>query len=386
MDNDKHALPADVRFYEDIFANGTRAGMKMFEQDFMCSINTATNLTRSDIYTGVKWFAAMDGAARGANSTGYGGKGISLQFCMMNPAHVLASSLVYAATNGRATRDNHPGKSRVSPGDGKILGISSLLHYALGIWPSRDNVWTNASVASHGGPEPMVKTQSLMAVLSGGPYGPSDGARSGNKSLLMRSCRDDGLLLRADKPITILDAALLALPFGKDVTPTKATGYDPIHVWSTFSRIPSHSEPSSSLRYYYILGLDLARPFSVHTTDLDSDLVSIEEKSPGKYVAWEYWTGVDPHNNNTVVVDNAHPFPIPAPPLSNNSAVITSSYHVLSPSLTNGWTYLGEPGKFIAASRRRVAFIDALKNGIQVRFRVVVVLSIILSMIMMESK
>ena len=35
-------------------------------------------------------------------------------------------------------------------------GISGMLHYAVGIWPSRDNVWTNRSVADHGGPEPMV--------------------------------------------------------------------------------------------------------------------------------------------------------------------------------------------------------------------------------------
>ena len=334
----------------------------------------------------------MDVAARGANSThgGYGGKGVSLQFCMMNPAHVLASTLVYAATNGRATRDNHPGKTRVSPGDGKILGVSSLLHHALGIWPSRDNVWTNSSVASHGGPEPMVTTQSLMAVLSGGPYGPSDGAGSANRSLLMRACRDDGLLLRGDKPVTIMDVALLALPFDRDVTPTKATGYDPIHVWSTFSSIPSHSEPGGSVRYHYILGLDLSRPFVVHPADLDSDFVvhpadldsdsdsdsvsistiSMEKTLPTTYVAWEYWEGLDPHNNNnnTVIVDNNHPFLVPSPPLSSNPAIITSTYHVLSPCLANGWAYLGEHGKFIAASRRRVAFIDGLKNGLRVRY------------------
>lgn len=46
----------------------------------------------------------MDAAASGNN--------VTLQLCMMNPAHALASTLMHRATNGRATRDNHPGMSR----------------------------------------------------------------------------------------------------------------------------------------------------------------------------------------------------------------------------------------------------------------------------------
>ena len=87
----------------------------------------------------------MDAAAATAN--------ITLQLCMMNPVHTLASTLLRRATNGRATRDNHPGQNRrTSTGTGLVLGISGMLHYAVGIWPSRDNVWSNRSVAGHGGP------------------------------------------------------------------------------------------------------------------------------------------------------------------------------------------------------------------------------------------
>jgi hypothetical protein len=50
-----------------------------------------------------------------------------------------------------------------------------MLHYALGIWPSRDNVWTNSSVRSKRRRnqwlgEPMPETQALLAVLAGGPF------------------------------------------------------------------------------------------------------------------------------------------------------------------------------------------------------------------------
>ena len=61
--------------------------------------------------------------------------------------------------------------------------------------------------------EPMVEAQTLLAVMSGGPYGPSDGAGSFNRSLIMRSCRDDGVLLRPDKPATLMDTAFAVIPF-----------------------------------------------------------------------------------------------------------------------------------------------------------------------------
>jgi hypothetical protein len=248
VDEQKHAIPTDRTFYDAIFANGSKVQMQMFEQDFLCDINGETNLTRQDVGTGMQWLNGMNEAATAAN--------VSLQLCMMNPVHTLASTLLSQVTNGRATRDNHAGRSRASTGDGLVLGISGMLHYAVGIWPSRDNVWTNASQRRGSVHEPMVETQSLLAFLSGGPYGPSDGAGGGNRSLIMRSCREDGLLLRADKPLTMMDSAFLALPF--DSLPEchgPAGLYDltcaAVNVWST------HSSIGGALRYGYVLGLDL---------------------------------------------------------------------------------------------------------------------------------
>ena len=224
-----HALPTHRRFYDELFKNGTGAGMVMFEQDFLCAINTDTTLTNTDVDTGNAWLAAIDAAANDAN--------ITLQFCMMNGAHALATTQAGRVTNGRATRDNHPHQVQ-SPsldpgnaGNGLVLGISGMLHYALGIWPSRDNVWTNSSVTEHGGPEPMPAQQTLLAVLAGGPYGPSDGAGSANRSLVLSSCRDDGVLLRADKPITMLDSALRLTGFAASEIPRA------VNAWATHSQI-----------------------------------------------------------------------------------------------------------------------------------------------------
>ena len=186
VDETLHALPVDRAFYRDIFANASAAGIKMFEQDFFCSIHYRTNLTNRDVATGQAWVDAMNGAAAEAN--------VSLQWCMMNPVHVLAATTASEVTNGRTTRDNHPGKSRKSAGEGStsfqtmfgaflsispfvaartrrgiysawrpclleadwclrsdvmttnsrgsglVLGISGMLHHAVGMWVSRDNV------------------------------------------------------------------------------------------------------------------------------------------------------------------------------------------------------------------------------------------------------
>ncbi|KAL3922804.1 MAG: hypothetical protein SGILL_002007 [Bacillariaceae sp.] len=62
----KTSIPLDPQFYFDLFQNGTAIGMKMFEQDFLCSIGHQTSLTDSDVMSGKAWLTYMDAAARDA--------------------------------------------------------------------------------------------------------------------------------------------------------------------------------------------------------------------------------------------------------------------------------------------------------------------------------
>jgi hypothetical protein len=193
------AIPLDVQFYRDAFANGSRAQMKMFEQDFLCTYAAATNLTKGDVTTGMTWLHAIDTAAVEAN--------VTVQLCMMCPVHALASTELLAVTNGRGTSDNdHSSQADLYP-----LGHSGLIMGAVGMWPSRDNVFTaayepNCPKGSCTSPDYML--ESVAALLAGGPYGPSDGIDDLNRRHIMRSCRSDGVLLRADQPLATLDAAL----------------------------------------------------------------------------------------------------------------------------------------------------------------------------------
>jgi hypothetical protein len=88
---------------------------------------------------------------------------VSLQFCMMDPVHALMSTLVPAVTNGRASKDNVGDPER-----GLVIGLSSMLLHAVGIWPSRDNIRTNSTEqnAKEGN-----RLNTVLALLAGGPYG-----------------------------------------------------------------------------------------------------------------------------------------------------------------------------------------------------------------------
>lgn len=207
--------------------------------------------------------------------------------------------------------------------------------------------------------EPMPETQTLLALLSGGPYGVADKVGSINRSLVMRTCRDDGLLLRASKPITMLDAAWRASFAAAPATGLGATVPPPSprpvvrNVWSTFSQV-------GRWRWSLVLGLDLPEAFPLSLADLD--LV-------GEHVAAEYWHGL-PRAQLTLLSPHGAPLVVPAcPSPPRRSRILGSSYTVLAPVLPNGWALLGEPGKLVTVSARRVAALSVAAGGLEARLR-----------------
>ena len=96
------------------------------------NIYNIISLTDRDVDTGKNWFYNMDLAAQAY--------GIKLQFCMADVYHLLQSTSIYSVTNARATGDNTRNWPSIHS-----MGQTSLLFYALGVYASRDNVWTSAA-------------------------------------------------------------------------------------------------------------------------------------------------------------------------------------------------------------------------------------------------
>jgi hypothetical protein len=53
--------------------------------------------------------------------------------------------------------------------------------------------------------EPVPEREIVLSVLSTGPVGPGDGINFTNSERIMKCCRQDGLILKPDRPITMID-------------------------------------------------------------------------------------------------------------------------------------------------------------------------------------
>ena len=348
--NGGSALPVDANYYRDAFRNGSKAGMVMFEQDFLTNYQWTTNLTRYDVGTGMTWLRAMDTAAREAN--------ITLQLCMMAPAHALASTELGAVTNGRGTSDN----THNSQADLYKLGYSGVLLWAMGLWSSRDNVFSSAAEPGCAGrlkpgyncTSADYRLQNVAAVLSGGPYGPADGIDFLNKGLIERSCRADGVLLKADEPLATTDAAMLA----SFTAAPRATLT--MHVWATRSTLPQSPAAAtaphraSQAAYFYVLSVSTPRAMEMR-------LVEDLGAPPGvDYLLLDFWAadGSKPAALAPVRAANGSAFVVPRSPPAPDNMSDGGPYQTLSPVLPNSWCLLGEARKIVGAAARRFSSVS----------------------------
>eukprot|EP01062_Namystynia_karyoxenos_P062941 TRINITY_DN55796_c0_g1_i1.p1 TRINITY_DN55796_c0_g1~~TRINITY_DN55796_c0_g1_i1.p1 ORF type:complete len:813 (+),score=232.56 TRINITY_DN55796_c0_g1_i1:69-2441(+) len=344
-----HSLPADRKFYDAIFRNGTRIGMRMFEQDFFSTITAQTMLINRDVESGMRWLQGMDEAAKDA--------GITLQYCMMVPSSTLASAWFQTVTNGRGTRDNTAVAARLLP-----LGLTSLLIEAVGMWPSRDNVWTNETEDPKGVHfDPEMNT--VVAVLAGGPYGPSDKVGSANAQLIARSCMSDGVLLRPDVPLHMVDQAF-KVGF--------ATA-EPPNVWVTWSQ-------HGPYRWTYITSFNLNNSFD------------LEVENCGECVAWNFWAAQGAQRVTVSRVASGIPLRLPACPAPSTEK-LGSGYYVVAPTIypltrsspppppAGGWVFMGELSKVVGSAAQRVKAVTRTDSGIEVSFTAAVGENVTLSFI-----
>lgn len=145
------------------------------------------------------WQSGMNAAGLATNTT--------IQFCMMQPSDLLNTLNFEAVTNGRASGD-YAGTSNWN------VGGTSLLFWAMGLRPSKDNFWSGDGQKRQPGFAPSItnpgtngELNAILATMSTGPVGPADGAGQHNATRLMRTCAADGTILQPEKPLTPIDAS-----------------------------------------------------------------------------------------------------------------------------------------------------------------------------------
>ena len=194
------ALPVgNDSFWIDLFTQARQWGLIVYEQDWLINQTEEFTPLQTDLHLGHQWLMSMGEAADKLN--------INIQYCMSLPRHILTALQIPRVTQTRVSTDyaaHLEGK-----GDQWTIGISSLFADALGLAPFKDVFWSSSM--EPGSPYPSNPQEDnpmreiIIATLSTGPVGPGDGINYTNSGDIMRCCRADGVILKPDRPLTMID-------------------------------------------------------------------------------------------------------------------------------------------------------------------------------------
>jgi hypothetical protein len=316
---EQFALPTEQKFWDDLLSTAAAWGVRIYEQDWLITEFENLNALQSSVSLGRTWLRQM-GAGAEKN-------GINIQYCMPLPRHALQSVEIPSVVQIRASGDYQPGNDQWQ------IGATSLFNYALGIAPFKDDFWTTKD--QPGNPyhlsESAPMLEAVIATLSTGPVTPSDGIGYANTTIISHIVRKDGLILKPDRPATLVDRA-----FNYRALQTQGPDGQVMH---TYTRYPSTA-------WHIVLAADVKSEFDLTNFDIHSD---------EKYFVFE----MDALGNFPV---NFQSFD-PATPLHlvPNTKETFSLFH-FAPVLSNGMILVGEAGKFVKMSKRRVNEVIVLSD------------------------
>ncbi len=282
---------------------------------------------RNNIDNGRLWLTAMGDAATQV--------GVTIQYCMPLPAHVLQSTKIQPITTIRASDDYRPG--RTFPPNWQVAHTSMLI-WAVGSVSFKDDFWST-DIPQPGCPyqnasgcwEPNPRLEAIISAVTGGPIAPSDKIGTAVPSLIRETCTASGLLLKPDRPATYLDATF-QLSFDT---------LSDIKAWHTVSDLGS-----DGLVVHYLLIMDIAEPYVITTQDLG---IFGAKRS----FVYEYNSSDSIIASSVQLLTADQSITVAAAPNPGSNTPRYYRYFVITPELPNGWVFLGEPNKMIAASRTR---------------------------------
>lgn len=183
------ALPLEPRFWDDLFEEATKWGLRVYEQDWLDQqVERLETAYTTDWPALREWLVGM-GKAASRN-------GITIQYCMPYLCHLLQSLEIDSVSQARASDDYH------IIGTQWQIGPVALILDALGLRPSKDTAWS-AKVQPgnrYGLQEPDPDLQAAVLAFSNGPVAFSDKIGCSCRARIMRTCRSDGVLLRVRAP------------------------------------------------------------------------------------------------------------------------------------------------------------------------------------------
>ena len=325
--------------------------MKAYEVDFLLSNFQGSASMFESVYAADTWYAGMADAALA--------RGIVIQYCLASATDVLQALSLPAVVQARASGD-YVNKA-ANPG---ALGGSSLLMGALAVAPSKDTLWTASpqpgtmSDTEHDGlsytTQPHVALDAVLATLSLGPVGISDGLGQADARLISQAfrCANDSTLLRPSRPLSWVDSVLLNKTYGRAWVDVRAA-----HAAVPGARAGAPAAPPHVS--YSVLAWATAADATLGAADLfpapppDATLAVRAHDvlaAPAGCVA-----GAPAVPACVTMLDAGAPLVIPA--LGTNlSALALYSLHA---PLPNGAYFLGELAKFVHVAPQRFSYVSA---------------------------
>jgi hypothetical protein len=322
-DKREGAYPTDPAFWDEVMDNAVKYGVAVYEQDWLYTHMDMIPWMRQNLGNAASWYDNMASAAFK--------RGLTMQLCMASPEFLLQQLKHPVETHVRTSHDYKGGLPKAffwMP-----FHKAGLYAWAVGLWPFKDNFQSTVGQKTtyHLIPEGNPMEEALVAVLSGGPVGPSDSIGGSDASLIMRSCRSDGLLLKPDRPATPIDIMFL---YNKN-----------IFIGSKKPWVVTTESAHEIGKTTYLAS------FNLWPQSMYQPWVTFQEAGvSGPHLVYDYRTG-----EHEVVSDRVR-FGFMKPE--------EGVYYVLCPILETGMAVIGETGKFVTMSARRFPSVRLVNHGL----------------------
>jgi hypothetical protein len=207
--------------------------------------------------------------------------------------------------------------------------ITNVLARSLGLHPYKDVFRSDRTNADH-----HAEVEALLSALSTGPVGIGDPAGRADRDLVLRTCRADGVLVRPDVPLAVVDQCFAHHPVARAV-PLVA------EAWSDHA----------AGRWTYAVTLNVCR--AEQRLDQMVDLAELGTAAPHWPVAcWDWRTAtatrLEPNDG----------WPIALDPLEWD-------LRVLAPILPAGIAVIGDPTRYATAGDARLGAVEATADGVR---------------------
>jgi hypothetical protein len=280
----------DSRYWADLMSYLQTGGVVTYEQDWL-------GAQAQPVYDLVAPQQFMGNMASAAAQ-----RGMTLQYCMALPRHVL-QTVDYGNVTSMRVSDDRFDRNRWD-----TFLYTSRLASALGVWP-----WADVFMSTE-------RNNLLLATLSGGVVGIGDALGTEDAANLRRVMRADAVLIKPDAPIVPTDESMLA----------EARGQQPPMVAWTFT---DHGDMRGLYVFAYARGTG-AEPAGFMPASL----------------------GV---TGSTYVYDVfGESGRLLAPGERFTAEVSTGSYFVVAPVGPSGVALLGDAGEFVSLGRKRISQLD----------------------------